>query len=47
MISQNQIQGLPEAINELDRLSNIEISSVSQTEIDDIFDKKEPSIEEE
>lgn len=47
MISQNQVEGLPDAIKELDRLSNIETTSVSDSEIDSIFKNNEPNIEEE
>lgn len=46
MISKNQVDGLPEAMGELDRLSNIETEPVSDTEIDSVFENNEPNIEE-
>ncbi len=46
MISKNQVDGLPEAMNELDRLSNIETEALSDAEIDSVFENNEPNIEE-
>lgn len=46
MISQNQVEGLPEAMDELNRLSSIEVDSVPDTDIDAIFNEG-PNIEEE
>ncbi len=47
MISQNQVEGLPDAMEELDRLSNIETASLTDEEIDSVFENDEPNIEEE
>lgn len=38
MISQNQVEGLPMAMKELDQLKSVEIGSVPNADIDAIFD---------